>query len=71
MDKDLLRHLYSRDTLCAQPSAIRDICALVARPEVRSLAGEERVREVARMLGGDPESTASRDHARELLGLES
>jgi DNA repair protein RecN (Recombination protein N) len=39
--------------------------------EVRSLAGEERVREVARMLGGDPESTASREHARELLGLES
>ncbi|NNL78557.1 MAG: PLP-dependent aminotransferase family protein [Desulfobacterales bacterium] len=39
MDKDLLGHLYSRDTLCAQPSAIRDICALVARPEVRSLAG--------------------------------
>lgn len=38
--------------------------------EIRSLAGEERVREVARMLGGDPESTASRDHARELLGLE-
>jgi 2-aminoadipate transaminase len=36
---DPLTHLYSRDTLCAQPSAIRDICALVARPDVRSLAG--------------------------------
>ena len=39
MSKDRLAHLYSRDALCAQPSAIRDICALVARPEVRSLAG--------------------------------
>jgi 2-aminoadipate transaminase len=39
MSIDPLTHLYSRETLCAQPSAIRDICALVARPEVRSLAG--------------------------------
>lgn len=31
------------------------------------LEGEERVREVARMLGGDPESATSREHARELL----
>ena len=31
--------LYSRETLQAQPSAIREICSLVARPEVRSLAG--------------------------------
>ncbi len=28
---------------------------------------EERVREIARMLGGDPDSVKSRDHARELL----
>jgi 2-aminoadipate transaminase len=39
MSKDPLTHLYSRETLTAQPSAIRDICALVAKPEVRSLAG--------------------------------
>ena len=39
MQKDPLTHLYSRETLCVQPSAIRDICALVARPQVRSLAG--------------------------------
>ena len=39
MNHDPLTHLYSRETLNAQPSAIRDICALVARPEVRSLAG--------------------------------
>ncbi|MBI4543900.1 MAG: DNA repair protein RecN [Gemmatimonadetes bacterium] len=32
------------------------------------LEGEERVRELARMLGGDPHSTASLQHARELLG---
>jgi len=39
MSNDPLTHLYSRETLSAQPSAIRDICALVARPEMRSLAG--------------------------------
>ena len=39
MPKDPLTHLYSHETLNAQPSAIRDICALVARPQVRSLAG--------------------------------
>ena len=35
---------------------------------LRRLDGEERVREIARMLGGDPESAPSLDHARELLG---
>ena len=34
---------------------------------VSGLAGEERVRELARMLGGDPESQAGLQHARELL----
>ena len=34
---------------------------------LRRLDGEERVREIARMLGGDPDSASSRDHARELL----
>ena len=34
---------------------------------LRRLDGEERVREIARMLGGDPESGPSLDHARELL----
>jgi DNA repair protein RecN (Recombination protein N) len=34
---------------------------------VTRLDGEERVREIARMLGGDPDSARSRDHARELL----
>ena len=31
------------------------------------LEDEERVRELARMLGGDPESATSIQHARELL----
>jgi DNA repair protein RecN (Recombination protein N) len=35
---------------------------------VRTLAGEARVEEIARMLGGDPGSATSRKHARELLG---
>jgi DNA repair protein RecN (Recombination protein N) len=35
---------------------------------VRSLEGEGRVEEIARMLGGDPDSSTSREHARELLG---
>ena len=41
----------------------------IATTHVRALSGEQRVREVARMLGGDPESERSRDHARELLGV--
>lgn len=41
----------------------------ITTTRVRRLVGDERVEEVARMLGGDPESRASRDHARELLGL--
>ena len=39
----------------------------VAATDVRHLEGEDRVTEVARMLGGDPESEASLKHARELL----
>jgi DNA repair protein RecN (Recombination protein N) len=34
---------------------------------VHALEPGERVREIARMLGGDPESAVSLDHARELL----
>jgi len=39
----------------------------VTAADVRVVAGDERVTEVARMLGGDPESDTSRAHARELL----
>jgi DNA repair protein RecN (Recombination protein N) len=35
---------------------------------VQPLTGDERVRELARLLGGDPESEISIEHARELLG---
>ncbi|MDE3013090.1 MAG: DNA repair protein RecN, partial [Gemmatimonadota bacterium] len=38
---------------------------------VRRLSDDDRVHEIARMLGGDPESAASREHARELLSIGS
>ena len=38
---------------------------------VRFLTGESRVEEIARMLGGDPDSAKSREHAREMLGAAS
>ncbi|HEX6939797.1 MAG TPA: DNA repair protein RecN [Longimicrobiales bacterium] len=41
----------------------------VAATVVTVLRDEERIRELARMLGGDPESAASLEHARELLGV--
>ena len=39
----------------------------LAATAVKGLTGDARVREIARMLGGDPESETSRDHAREML----
>ena len=39
----------------------------MSRTGLEELQGDERVRELARMLGGDPESETSLDHARELL----
>jgi DNA repair protein RecN (Recombination protein N) len=39
----------------------------LAASDVKGLSGDDRVREIARMLGGDPESETSQDHARELL----
>jgi len=42
---------------------------LGATASVTLLQGEARVQEIARMLGGDPESATSREHARELLGI--
>ncbi len=35
---------------------------------VRPVHGEERIREVSRLLGGDPDRNVSRHHAEELLG---
>jgi DNA repair protein RecN (Recombination protein N) len=39
----------------------------VTAADVTVIAGDDRVAELARMLGGDPESDTSRAHARELL----
>lgn len=39
-----------------------------AETTLRRLGLDERVRELARMLGGDPDSASSLEHARELLG---
>ncbi|HEX7119695.1 MAG TPA: DNA repair protein RecN [Longimicrobiales bacterium] len=41
----------------------------VAITTVTELLDGDRVRELARMLGGDPESPTSLEHARELLGV--
>lgn len=38
-----------------------------AATHVEALEGDDRVSELARMLGGDPESEVSRDHAQELM----
>jgi DNA repair protein RecN (Recombination protein N) len=38
------------------------------RAAVAALTGDERVTEIARMLGGEAGSAAALDHARELLG---
>ncbi len=43
----------------------------LASSHLTHLTGESRVLEISRMLGGDPESSASREHARELLGFPS
>ncbi len=42
-----------------------------AEAVVVRLVGQQRVAEVARMLGGDPESDTSRQHAEELLAVGS
>jgi 2-aminoadipate transaminase len=39
MTTDCFGHLYSQNALKTKPSAIRDICSLVNRPDMRSLAG--------------------------------
>ena len=39
----------------------------VTTADISLVEGEARVREIARMLGGDPESKVSREHATELL----
>jgi DNA repair protein RecN (Recombination protein N) len=43
----------------------------VTTADVTVLSDDARVTELARMLGGDPESDVSRAHARELLETAS
>ena len=43
----------------------------VTTADVCVVAGDQRVAEIARMLGGDPDSDVSRAHARELLDAAS
>jgi DNA repair protein RecN (Recombination protein N) len=43
----------------------------VTMADVSSLSEDDRVPEIARMLGGDPESTTSRAHAAELLSASA
>jgi DNA repair protein RecN (Recombination protein N) len=58
-----------------QIAAVADHHLLVAKgsrgkkaaTEVSELEGEDRIRDLARMLGGDPERGESLDHARALL----
>lgn len=45
----------------------KDAAGGVTTADVAVLEGEARVHEIARMLGGDPESAVSRAHAAELL----
>lgn len=43
----------------------------VTTTDVAALAGDDRVREVARMLGGDADSAVGQAHARELLAVSA
>jgi DNA repair protein RecN (Recombination protein N) len=43
----------------------------ITTADVRLLSDEDRVPEIARMLGGDPESATSRAHAAELLSVSA
>lgn len=69
------RHQVFVVTHLAQIASRADAHLLVEKDEVagravtavRPLEGEARIQEVARMLGGDPHSATSREHARELL----
>src|SRR5712692_6219801 len=47
---------------------VKSVRAGRTRATVGALKADERVEEIARMLGGDPPTTAALGHARELLG---
>lgn len=42
----------------------------VTNSNIRTVTGEDRISELARMLSGDPDSTAARTHAAELLSRQ-
>ena len=50
---------------------VKDQAGDVTQSSVQVLAGDERLREIARMLGGDSESESAREHAQEMLARES
>ena len=51
-------------------SVVKDHSGEVTQSSVTVLAGEQRVAELARMLGGDADSDSARAHAREMLQRE-
>ena len=70
-----LRLRVNRTFGCGPKDSCREVgldpqflLAIDAVSEVGMLAGEARVAEIARMLGGSDQSQASLAHARELLG---
>ena len=52
-------------------NVVKDRSGEVTHSSVRVLHGEERVAELARMLGGDAHSDSARAHAREMLQRET
>jgi len=50
---------------------VKDQSGEYTQSSVRVLEGEERLAEIARMLGGDQDSASAREHAREMLERHS
>ena len=50
---------------------VKDQAGDVTQSSVQVLSGEDRLREIARMLGGDADSASAREHAQEMLERES
>jgi DNA repair protein RecN (Recombination protein N) len=64
----VVTHLAQVASRAAQHMLVEKAAANgVTSAGVRLLSGDARVHEIARMLGGDPESAKSRAHASELL----
>jgi DNA repair protein RecN (Recombination protein N) len=50
---------------------VKDQSGDVTQSSVQVLTGDDRLGEIARMLGGDSESESAREHAGEMLERES